>query len=64
MYYNIIEIHTDTIGDIRGWGFSVYFGGRKYPNITSGVYTTKAKAMAAYHLYTKTGKIEFYGDAE
>ena len=52
------------IGKKRGWSFEVYWDNRPHPNLVGALYTTKIKASKALQKYIKTGKVEFYGDAE
>lgn len=57
-------VHKSNIGKKRGWSFSVYWDNRSWANFVGALYTTKVKASKALEKYIKTGKVEFYGDAE
>ena len=48
----------------KGWCFSVYFNGKKYPNIISALYKTKKEIKEQLSRYIKTGKYDLYGTAE
>jgi hypothetical protein len=58
------EVHRGSIGNKKGWAFSVYFGNRPYPNIISALYKTKKEAVSKLHAYFRTGKLDTYGSAE
>ena len=57
-------VRKGNVGKKRGWTFEVYWDNRLNPNFVGALYTTKIKASKALKKYIKTGKVEFYGDAE
>jgi len=57
------EVHKGSVGEKRGWAFSVYFG-REYPNLISALFKTKKEAELELERYKKTGKFVTYGSAE
>ena len=58
------EVHPGSVGSKKGWAFSVYYGGRDYPNVISALYKAKLEAQEQLARYLKTGKLDTYGSAE
>ena len=58
------EIHKSRISYNKGWAFSVWWDNRPYPNFISALYKTKKTATVKLKEYLKSGKFDFYGDAE
>lgn len=56
-------VEKGTIGNKKGWCFSVYYG-RPYPNFISALYKTKREAQNKLDIYIQTGKFDWYGSAE
>ena len=59
-----IEIHKANVGNKKGWGFSIYFDNRPYPNFTSAIYKTIKEIRQQLDKYLSTGEYDFYGSAE
>ena len=60
----IIEIDKGCIGDKKGWSFSVYFDGRKYPNLISALYKTRKETKLKMEGWLFKDKLDTYGSAE
>lgn len=58
------EVHPGSVGSKKGWAFSVYFGGRNYPNLISALYKTKVETQKELDRYLETGEFDTYGSAE
>ena len=58
------EINKSSVGNKKGWAFSVYFSNRPYPNFTSALYKTKKEIVIELDRYLETGDYDFYGSAE
>lgn len=58
------EIFKSSVGDKKGWAFSVSFRKRPYPNLVSALFKTELGAKRKLSRYLKTGHIDFYGNAE
>ena len=61
---HIVKIVPSSVGDKRGYSFSVFFGGRNYPNFVSALYSSKMEAKTASKRYMENGKFDIYGTAE
>lgn len=59
-----IDVSRASIGKKKGWVFSVYWDHRPYENFISALYKTKKTATQKSEKYRKTGKFDWYGDAE
>jgi len=58
------DVDTGSVGNKKGYCFSVYFDDREYPNLISALYKTKLGAKRKLNRYIKTGEFDFYGNAE
>ena len=58
------DVARGTLGDKKGWNFSVYWDERGYPNLISGLYKTEKEAQAQLKRYIETGDFDFCGSAE
>ena len=63
-YQLLIEIGKGCIGRKKGWSFSVYFDGRKYPNLISALYKTRKETKLKMEDWLFTDKLDTYGSAE
>jgi hypothetical protein len=57
-------IQKSSVGNKKGWSFSVYYNDRLYPNLISALYKTKKEIKQQLERYITTGKYDFYGSAE
>ena len=58
------EIEKGTLGNKKGWIFSVYYNNRPYPNFISSLYKTKKETIHQLDRYLLDGSFDFYGSAE
>jgi hypothetical protein len=58
------EVHKGWVYYNKGWAFSVWWDNKPCPNFVSALYRTKKTATAKLKEYLKSGKFDFYGDAE
>jgi len=59
-----VDIHKSSVGNKKGWAFSVCWNGRPYPNFVSALYKTKKEATEKLKIYLDTGKFDWFGNAE
>ena len=58
------EVHKSSVGNKKGWAFSLYWKNRAFPNMISALYKTKREAAEKLDTYLKTDKFDWYGSAE
>ena len=58
------EVEKGSLGNKKGWNFSVYFNNRPYPNFISALFKTKREAEKDLKMYKETGDFRLYGSAE
>lgn len=56
-------VREGKIADKKGYCFEVYYK-PEYPQIISALFKTRIGAQRKLNSYLKTGRIDFYGNAE
>lgn len=59
-----IRIDAGSIGEKKGFNFSVTWDERDYPNFVSALYKTRLGAKRKAIKYLRTGEYNLYGNAE
>lgn len=58
------EIGPATVGEKRGFAFSVFYNNSKCANFLSALYKTELGARRKLNKFLKTGEFSLYGNAE
>lgn len=58
------EVRNGSVGEKRGYCFEVYYDNRPSPNVISALFKTRLGTQRKLSAYVKTGRIDFYGNAE
>lgn len=58
------SVQPGSVGEKKGWCFSVYYGDKDYPNFTSALFKTRLESAKELLQFIKTGKFVIYGSAE